>query len=355
MITAVVAGSANAQMPLSPDDQVAEQATTAVAQVAEPVPGAVEQVAAAVAPVSRAAEQVAGAVEPVSQATEQVTAEPLSRAAGELAGAAEPVSRAAGQLAGAAQPVLDATAGVAGSVAAPAVRLGASAAPVGDVVDDLTRPVGGALTGDRSLRPDRAGEWEAGATFGRPGSGRPPSGPADGAGSKPAPAGGLPAAAGPQGPAPDTSLAGATIGPSPAAPDATRGTLAGAAPGQPLTTAPSGQRTGAPALATGYLSGLLWLPDLAGVIAAPSPETSTSTSRTDHPSGQISPERQPTPAPSAPAGAAAAGAAGAGSAGPLLALLALLLLAAPSLSLLLRTVPEFLRPAPFIVALERPG
>jgi hypothetical protein len=30
-------------------------------------------------------------------------------------------------------------------------------------------------------------------------------------------------------------------------------------------------------------------------------------------------------------------------------------MAAPSLSLFFRTVPEFLRPAPFIVALERPG
>jgi len=107
-------------------------------------------------------------------------------------------------------------------------------------------------------------------------------------------------------------------------------------------------------LTTGLLSGLVPLPGLADVIAPPSPGTSTSTSRTDRHLGQVSPERQPTPAPSAPAGAAAA-AASAGSAGPVLALLALLLLAAPSLSLFLRSVPEFLRPAPFIVALERPG
>jgi hypothetical protein len=71
--------------------------------------------------------------------------------------------------------------------------------------------------------------------------------------------------------------------------------------------------------------------------------------------GVVSPDEQPTPGPSAPAGAGAASAAGAASGGPVLALLALLVLAAPSLSRFLRTVPEFLRPAPFIVALERPG
>ncbi len=68
--------------------------------------------------------------------------------------------------------------------------------------------------------------------------------------------------------------------------------------------------------------------------------------------GHAAPEKQPTPAPSAPAGTAAASA---GSAAPVLALIALLLLAAPSLSRFLRTVPAFLRPSPFIVALERPG
>jgi hypothetical protein len=70
--------------------------------------------------------------------------------------------------------------------------------------------------------------------------------------------------------------------------------------------------------------------------------------------GKAAPE-QSAPAPSAPAGAAAAGAPAAGSTALILALVALLLLAAPSLSRFFRTVPAFLRPAPFICALERPG
>jgi hypothetical protein len=255
-------------------------------------------------------------------------------------------------VAGATKPVLDATAGVVGSVAAPAVGLGEAAGPVGDVVGDLTRPVGGALIGDRSSRPDRGSTLQPVATFGRPGSGGPSSG--DGAGSQ-RPAAGGPSPGG-QGAAPD-SLPGATLGPYPATPEAFSGP--GSAPDQPVTVSsderPTTAISGRPAVTTGYLPALVSLADLAAAIAPPSPETSTSTSRTEPNSAQTSPERPPTPAPSAPAGAAAAGAASAGSAGPVLALLALLLLAAPGLSLFLRTAPEFLRPAPFIVALERPG
>ena len=374
----IATAPANAQTQPALDAEAAEQATTPVAQVADRVSGVAEHVAAAVEPVSGATGQattpvsqtavpvsgaaesvaqvaepladatgrVAAAVEPVSRAAGQVT-QPVSRAAGDLAGAAqpvldatgrvvaaaEPVTRSAGELVGAARPVLDATAGVAGSVAA----------PVDDVVDDITRPVGGALTGDRSSRADRGATSQQDAAFGGSGSGRPPGGPAADAGSTQPSADGLS-----RGPALDTPLAGVTFGPSPAGSDDSPGGL----PGRPLTTVASDPLGAlAPALATRYVP----LPDLARVIGRPWPETSTSTSPTDRHPVLISPGRQPAPAPSAPAGASAAGAGSGGSAGPVLALLALLLLAAPSLSQLFRAVPEFLRPAPFIVALERPG
>lgn len=354
VLTAVAAAPASAQAPLGLDGRSPEQATTPVAEVAVPVTGVTEQVAAAaVEPVTGAAGRVAAAAEPVSRAAGQLAgaAEPVLDATGRVAGAARPVLDATGQVAGAAKPVLDAAAGV----AAPVGRLGGAAAPVGDVVNGLTRPVGGALTGDRS---SSKGTWQQPpGTFGRPGSGGPPRGDAEGAGLKP-PAAGGPLDAGLPSTAPETLLPGATIGSFPAAghgalPGSASERLTTVTPDQPGTAVPQDPRADAPT--TGLLSGVVPLPGLADVIAPPSPGTSTSTSRTDHNLGQVSPERQPTPAPSAPAGAAAAGAGSAGSAGPILALLALLLLAAPSLSRFFRTVPEFLRPAPFIVALERPG
>jgi hypothetical protein len=406
LLAAVTAGPANAQAPdqaPTPLAQVAESVSGATEQVAaavepvsgetervaatvaEPVSGATGQVAAAVepvseaterlaaaaaAPASRATEQVAAAAEPVTRATERIAAaaqpvtqatgrvvraaEPILDATRRVAGAAKPVLDATGRVAGAAKPVLDATTGVAGSVTAPAVRLGGAAARLGDVVEGVTRPVGGALTGDRSSRPDRGGTGQPGATFGRPGSGGPPNGPAAGSGSERPAAGGL-YPEGLRGAAPETSPDGATFVPFSTAPDA--------APDQALNTVASDRHlptpvpdrpVSAPPVTEGHLSGPVW-PGLGEVLAAPSPETSTSTSRTDHRPRQTSPERLPTPAPSAPPAAAAAGAASSASAGPLLALLVLLLMAAPSLSLFFRTVPEFLRPAPFVVALERPG
>jgi hypothetical protein len=325
-----------------------------------------ERVAAAVEPVSRAAGELAGAARPALDATRRVAgaARPVLDATGRVADAARPLLDATGQVAGVAKPLLDTAAGVAGSVTAPAVRLGGAVAPVGDIVGGVTRPVGRAFTGDRSSSPDRGGTSQSGATFGRPGSGGPPSGDVEGAGSRRSGAGDL---AGSQGAVPEVLLGGATPhGPVPTAPGADSGAGAGSGPvsgsgrgqaptgvasDQPGVAAPRGPGAILSALATGHLAGAAWLPGLAPA----SPQASTSTSPLDGRGGQASPEQRPTPSPSAPAGSAAAGSASAGSAGPVLALLALLLLAAPTLSLLFRTVPEFLRPAPFIVALERPG
>jgi hypothetical protein len=62
------------------------------------------------------------------------------------------------------------------------------------------------------------------------------------------------------------------------------------------------------------------------------------------------------PTPSSPvAGAASASSSSGAPSAPVLALLVLLVLAAPSLSRFFRTAPVFLRPTPFVCALERPG
>jgi hypothetical protein len=108
----------------------------------------------------------------------------------------------------------------------------------------------------------------------------------------------------------------------------------------------------------------LTAPGLAGT-PADLPEfmlaASSLTARVAHPAASSSDAQRSSlggngpPSPSSPVAGAGASAASGLSTAPVLALLVLFVLAAPSLSRFLRTVPAFLRPTPFICALERPG
>ncbi len=221
----------------------------------------------------------------------------------------------------------------------PVVRVVAPVAPVVGVVRDLTGPrAGGQPGGDSAGRP-------AGGVLQR-GSGGPPSGSesilSQGAGL---------------GPAGHTATGVAPIQgvPVPAAADPTTRILPAAATDDPDNAASPGRRAaaGAEPAHSPALPLVLTTEPLPGAAHPLTLVGSTTASHEGRPS-DAAPEKQPTPAPPAPAGTAAASAASAASAAPLLALIALLLLAVPSLSFL-RTVPAFLRPLPFIVALERPG
>lgn len=281
------------------------------------------------APVEQAAEPVGQAAQMAVQVAEPVTQAP------------EPVSEATEALVRTAEPLVDATA-PALDAAKPAVRLSAPAVPITNLVRDLTQPE----RGPQPLRM-RAQQGSEGSrhTFGgsaRRGSGRPPNAGSELDSARRSPAGSGPATTGLifDGPNPVSPTVPAGTAEDPVVPAAPR-----RHPGAPAAQ----RRVGTPGSAPMMVGELPRLTPEIVITAAPADSTTSPGSGP----GSASPDRQPAPAPFGPGAGAAAGAAGA--AAPVLALLVLLLLAAPSLSRFLRTVPAFLRPAPFVCALERPG
>lgn len=296
-----------------------------VEEMLEPVEQATEYAMQVAAPVEDAAQEPARVAEPVVQAVEPV-----------VAAAAEPVVGTAGTVADAAAPALDA--------ATPSVRLSAPALRPADLVRAVTQADGGPRPSAR-ISPQ-----------GREGSRRSVAGPA-GRGSG-GPRGGAPGSAerSPDFPGRATAVAGADplaqTAPAAAAEDPPAASAdpaplrKGAAPARVPTPDGAGGRSGA---------FVTTLPRLSADILTATAHAGAPLASGGRPTGSASSDQNPGPSPSGPAAAGAAASAAAGSVAPVLALLVLLLLAAPRLSHFLRTVPAFLRPAPFLCALERPG
>jgi hypothetical protein len=358
----VTQAAAPATESVEPVAQAAAQTT----ERAEPVAGPTASGNNAAAPVTRAAAPATKAGEPVSTVTEPVTraVEPVTRAAGEVTRATEPVL-------GATETVGRATEGLV-RTGEPVIR---TAAPVldgtGQVLDSL-RASGTLSLPSTPLTDMVRGVGRAGVAT-QPGSGtaRGGGGQSDGV----AQPGGRVSAGGPDDP---SGGLGHRIG-EPSIATAGAGTTGVGTPaGMPTAGAPTAGvlpetlPAGPPELARREPSASLgWVGDAAGwaggalsragletfpylTTTFPAAPGSTDPSKPGHGHGKAAPEPS-APAPSAPAGAAAAGAQAAGSTAPILGLVALLLLGAPSLSRFFRTVPAFLRPAPFLCALERPG
>jgi hypothetical protein len=324
---------------------------------------AAEQASRTAEPVRRAAD-VVGAAEPVRRAADLVGAgEPVKRASEELAGATRPVPESTAPLGGAVGPVVQGAERAGGFVAGPVIPGSGPGVTVVDVVRDVTGSVVGVSSGGRSSQSGGEGSGLSGGLlhlgFGGP-SGRFDRSGSDHRGSEFGAAGRQAAGIGAGAPAPDLAP---IVAPGSHLPGlAPREPAPLGAPGEPPPIGPPAEPAAGPSASRGEIGILPWPADFlgAGVWGSQSaigaaPGWTPLAAAPDPRLAAISPEDHPTPSPSAPAGAGTASSAGAASGGPVLALLALLVLAAPSLSRFLKTVPEFLRPAPFIVALERPG
>jgi hypothetical protein len=325
-LTVVAATPAHAQVPLTPD--VPEPAVEPVVRVAEPVTQAAAPATKLTEPVAKAAEPVANAAAPATNAGNPLSnvTEPVAKAAAPATKAGDPVSKVTEPVANAAAPVTK-TGDPVSKVREPATQAVES---VSRAVEPVTRAAGDVT---------RASEPVLGAT--EPGGRAPGGGPGD-------PPGGLGLGIGEQA----ITTTGAGTPPARVLPKA----LPAGPPDLPRGDAASARQAGSPTHPSQALGSLLaGLETFSGLPtpfpAAPGLTEPTAASRGP---GTAAPE-QSGPAPSAPAGPAAAGAAAAGTTALILALVALLLLAAPNLSRFFRTVPAFLRPAPFICALERPG
>jgi hypothetical protein len=370
----VAATPAFAQAPLTPDlPDPAEGAVERAVRTAEPITRAAAPVTNAAAPVTNAATPVTDAGEPLSKATDPVTrtVEPVTRAVEPVTRAVEPVTRAAGEVMRATEPVLRATEpagrtaealvrtgepviraaapvvegtrrvlGGTGQVLSlrPSVTLPVPATPLTDVVRDLSQAGVATQPGSRTTRGG-GGQSDAGAQAGGRVSG---GGPGD-------PPGGLGLGIGEQ----SITTTGAGTPGAGVLPEIFHARPPDLQRGDATPAHPAGSATYlSQALGSLLTTGLETFSELPATFpAGPGSTEATAPSRG---LGTAAPDHS-APAPPAPAGPAAAGAAAAGSTALIIALVALLLLAAPSLSRLLRTVPAFLRPAPFISALERPG
>jgi hypothetical protein len=372
LLTAAGTTPAFAQAPsvgLEPVDQVVDAAEPVVVP-AEPVVAAAEPVVAAAEPVVAAAEPVVAAAEPVVAAAEPVVAaaEPVVAAAEPVVAAAEPVVDAAERVAEAAGPVVEATNQAAAPVLEATGRVVDAAAPVlaatGRVVDAAapvlaaTEPLGEAIAPvvqlPGSVLDEAGGTLDAGGLAGRQGRDGGPHG------------------ASPPGTGRHGTESGATHSPGRAPSELAP--VAEVFPSRPADpTAPTGAHAhGAPLDSSGRSAlpqsrptpGALPAPGLAAT-PADLPEFMLSPSslaaRAAHPAAsssdaeRSSPGGGGAPSPSSPVAGAGASAASGFSTAPVFGLLFLFVLAVPSLSRFLRTVPAFLRPTPFICALERPG
>jgi hypothetical protein len=260
---------------------------------------------------------VADAVEPAAGVVKRAAdaVEPVTRAA-------RPVTRAVAPIAGAVRPVVDAV--------QPVTRLAAPVLHVAEPVLELTDPLSTSLAPELGSLVRESLDSTASA----------PSRVDDSIVQPPAGRG--------EPPRTDTSSAFVEL---PAAP--------GTAP--PLTSSPGAgvpdDAAGTKAAHGGRLSGLApGAGPLAQLGPAPVPAAGTTTFAAT-PDAVADGDPGPAPGPAHGGGFATSGTASSGgsSSTTFFALLALFALAAPALSRFIRTVPDFLRPVPFISALERPG